>query len=240
MTTEWRILNASGVSRRKHTTLQHGVAWWLAFKVAVLERGLIAQGLDVATFRARALVHLRSKGPSHLRGHSATAKRLRSDCVRVWVHYYAVLCQESSPLQAVPSELAGGLGLCPRRPQPWTDLVQHAVGYVCDVSESEYAVLLRDGYPSLLAPCFILFGPLALVNHSCKTDVCFGAPSNCADDASVFEGMREVRIGRPWSLKRRRLDGELVRPEDGEVLVNYGHDKCRTEEGALCVCFTSL
>ena len=52
-------------------------------------------------------------------------------------------------------------------------------GFLAPVSGDEHDQLERAKHPSLYESgdsCFILFGPLSLVNHDCKSDVAFGKP----------------------------------------------------------------
>ncbi len=238
MSQEWRALIAAGLTKRNNTSLQRGVTWWLAFKVAVLEEGsAIASGLDELHFRERALAHLKRKGPTNMRGSSSsTSKRLRSDCVTVWWHYYALLCAGNAPLEARRDSVRG-VGLFVRTsPWSWAQLAHWSQGYVCQVSTTDYALLLQHGYPSLVAPYYILFGPLALVNHSCGSPLCLSPPLQqaAAADDGLFCGFCVMQI------ECSNANASAVTSSSGEIVVNYmlvRYRLCGTP--ANCQCFSS-
>ncbi len=63
------------------------------------------------------------------------------------------------------------------------------VGALCALPTSDYNALLQADYPSLLAPKYILFGPLSLANHNCTSKLFLGAPE-WALPSSVFAGFQ--------------------------------------------------
>lgn len=109
------------------------------------------------------------------------------------------------------------------------------------MSGDEYDQLERAKHPSLYESghlCFVLFGPLSLVNHDCKSDVAFGKPSklptHTADAAEpakqTFPLLKRnsddhAGIGKEWEtklLRLKKLNEHLGWKAGEQILVRYG------------------
>lgn len=111
------------------------------------------------------------------------------------------------------------------------------------ISGDEYQRLVDAHHPSLYESagfCFILFGPLSLVNHSCGSRVGFGGPRPLSKQEFpllVRNSDDHIDIGGHWETKVLRMKdldaAEHHHPgwrSGQQILVRYG------EKPAKCAC----
>jgi hypothetical protein len=93
------------------------------------------------------------------------------------------------------------------------------LGFLSPVSGDEFFRLVEAKHPSLYEYgdfCFILFGPLSLVNHDCESDIGFFKPAKVPTEAQessteqTFPLLKRNKndhadIGEEWDLKFLRL-----------------------------------
>lgn len=212
---------------QKESSLQLGLTCWLSFKVAVLERKLIPKRLSVAEFRQKSLIYLVRKGPTRMRGSSSTSRRLRFDCINIWEHYYELLCRDHSPFRVCDIRRNEGLGVFVNGKS--TSFIQASMmlkGYLTEISRDEFNELILQKYPSLMAPNFILFGPLSLANHSCSQRLSLDVPIHEKD--GLFEGFQSVSMFLDSDDQKEFSFNE-------EILIDYGFKRCKKK---VCKCFS--
>ena len=196
-----------------------GVRLWCCFKAHVLEKANVLASFQLAltetAFRGNMRPILRKYGPVELRRGSRTARRLERDSLAVLWRYYCCILDPQSPIRIAPS--GGGLGLFARR-RLVDPLPKELFGAIAGVEDNDFDVLVEGGYPSLYQTggvSGILFGPMSLVNHSCRANFRFsnlisrGRPDG-------FDGFGIIR------LKSKKKSGFA---ENEQILVNYGMRK---------------
>lgn len=235
-------------------TLQH----WLYFKRHLLEKTQVREYfqklplLDKKDFREELWrcpdtipdVY----GPRFCRLKSrASRERNQRELVSISYQYYLVLLSPISIIEVRPSNVSnGGLGIFLRGGEAMLsfqhdDFVFPSVlwGLALDVDIEDYELLVDSNYPSLLdghrAKRYIIAGPLALVNHACKSELCFTSPRRSIDTElpEEFAGIPTIRL-----IARRD-----TRLESGkELFVDYFCNLNRSRTiptvfGEPCRCF---
>lgn len=158
--------------------------------------------------------------------------------VCITYRYYELLLSPKSPVEVRPSTITGGgLGLFARdiheegdaRSSSSTstadyyrhdELVLSSVlwGVALDIENEVYETLVDSHYPSLLCGYrgkrFIIAGPLSLVNHACRSPLCFTNPRQ-----TVYPELPEEFSGIPAIRLVARRDFSLDSGQ--EILADY-------------------
>ena len=107
-------------------------------------------------------------------------------------------------------------------------------GFLAPVSGEDYQRLTDARHPSLYESagrCFIVFGPLSLINHACESLVGFGRPKKLLAAAFPLLARNSTdhdEIGEEWEmqlLQIKGLDAECKHPgwkAGQQILVRYG------------------
>lgn len=166
----------------------------------------------------------------------ASKERNQRELVCICYRYYEVLLSPLSPVEVRPSNIAnGGLGLFLRSAEEdlttststctftsfsHDDLVLSSVlwGLALEVDSDDYETLVDSKYPSLLCGYrgkrYIIAGPLSMVNHACKSPLCFTSPRQVIDPElpEEFANIPAIRL-----LSRRDVSLEPGK----EIFVDY-------------------
>jgi len=213
MAHETRALVLSGLLKRRQSSIPRGVLTWTSFHKLVLEKRLVARNLNKEDFYARSRVILTKYGPHSLRKHTSTARRVLYDTLGVWWYYYTLLCREDS-LVRVRQCGDKGQGVFTRRSATLDELKRVLVGPLASLPEEDFDLLRSHDYPSLYGACYILFGPLSLVNHECGCNVRLGSPYH-GSSGGELEGFPRIAL-KAAGKKRKRV----YQPGE-EVVVRY-------------------
>ena len=223
---------------RRSYSIPRTLQYWLYFKRHILEKENVRKTfqdlslhLDKSTYRDY-LFNLpdatpQCYGPRFCRvKNRSTRERSLRELISITYRYYEALLSPLSPIEVRQSTLpTGGLGIFLKKTT--TLKLKHDQlllpkvfwGLALEINEDDYETLVDSNYPSLLCGYrkkrYIIAGPIALVNHACKSSLCFTLPRRLIEPEILPEEFQDIPSVR--ALARR--DVELL--AGSELFVDY-------------------
>jgi hypothetical protein len=205
MSTELKVLQQVGLLRKRSNSIPFGVVFWGSFLTCIFKKKAIPQNLNQAVFSQRARRWLKRCGPREVRKSDAYIRQV----VKIWWGYYEALCL--SPIIEVKNTIDRGVGVFFKKQGSTLEEVRRALkGFIAWVDEDEFKMLKEAKYPSLYSTasgCFILFGPLSLVNHACGSSLRFSMPLKRVNEDSFPEiTIKQLSVSKRFGREEVLVD----------------------------------